>query len=89
MRIEFDPAKDQANQEKHHVSLGMATSMEWDAGMTWDDARRDYGEPRQCGLVPIGARLYHVVFVDRGNHRRIISLRKANRREVKRYADQD
>jgi len=28
-----------------------------------------------------------VVFVDRGEERRIISLRKANQREVKRYAE--
>jgi uncharacterized DUF497 family protein len=34
----------------------------------------------------VGVRLYCVVFVDRGDVRRIISLRKANRREEKRYA---
>lgn len=89
MRIEFDTAKDQQNLEKHAVSLNEANNLEWDDGLTWDDTRKDYGELRQCGLVPIGVRLYHVVFVDRGSHRRIISLRKANRREVKRYADQD
>ncbi|MFM2006166.1 MAG: hypothetical protein RLZZ09_1821 [Pseudomonadota bacterium] len=89
MRIEFDTTKDRLNIDKHGVSLNEAGALEWDAGLTWDDTRKDYGEPRQCGLVPIGARLYHVVFVERGSHRRIISLRKANRREVKRYADQD
>jgi uncharacterized protein len=89
MRIEFDTTKDQLNIDKHGVSLNEASTLEWDAGLTWDDNRKDYGEPRQCGLVPIGARLYYVVYVDRGSHRRIISLRKANRREVKRYADDD
>jgi hypothetical protein len=35
----------------------------------------------------IGLRLYCVVFVDRPDSRREISLRKANQREVKRYAE--
>ena len=89
MRITFDPAKDRKNMDKHAVSLSAAADLEWDVGLVWDDTRKDYGEPRQCGLVPMGPRLYHVVFVDRGRYRRIISLRKANRREVTRYADQD
>lgn len=75
--------------DKHAVSLSAAEDLEWDVGLVWDDTPKDYGEPRGCGLVPMGPRLYHVVFVDRGRYRRIISLRKANRREVTRYADQD
>lgn len=35
----------------------------------------------------IGQRLYVVVYVDRADSRRIISLRKANQREEKRYAE--
>ncbi len=37
------------------------------------------------GYAPIGRRLYCVVFVDRGEVRRVISLRKANSREVRMY----
>ena len=48
---------------------------------------RDYGEDRIAGLGYIGDRLFYVVFVARGEERRIISLRKANQREVKRYAE--
>jgi len=39
-----------------------------------------------CGLGYIGMRLYFVVFVDRGDIRRIVSLRKANPREYEKYA---
>ena len=39
------------------------------------------------GLVPEGNRLYFVAFVDRGDTRRIISLRYAERREVKHYVE--
>ncbi len=86
MKVTFDSAKDATNQDKHGVSLAKATELEWESALTWPDLRRDYSEPRQCGIGYIGLRLYAVAFVDRANSRRIISLRKANRREVNRYA---
>ena len=39
------------------------------------------------GLVPGGNTLYYVAFVDRGDVRRTISLRLAERREVKKYVE--
>jgi len=39
-------------------------------------------------LAPKTNTLYDVSFVDRGNLRRIISLRPATRREVKHYVSQ-
>lgn len=86
MRITFDAAKDKSNQAKHGVSLAMAAEVEWDDAMVWSDTRRDYGEDRMCAIGYIGPRLHFVAFVDRGNVRRIISLRKANQREEVRYA---
>jgi uncharacterized DUF497 family protein len=35
----------------------------------------------------LGSRLFFVAFVDRNDGRRIISLRKANKRKMKRYAE--
>jgi uncharacterized DUF497 family protein len=87
MEITFDLAKDTSNIAKHGVSLAEATGLEWDEAITWPDQRNDYGESRVIGLGYIGDRLFNVVFVDRGEERRIISLRKANQREVKRYAE--
>lgn len=86
MEIDFDPAKDKANFTRHGVSLAAAAQMEWAAALIWPDLRRDYGESRMVGIGYIGLRLYFVVFVDRDGCRRIISLRKANRREVQLYA---
>ena len=43
------------------------------------------GEFRYSSYVPIGDRLYNVVWTPRGSHTRIISLRKANGREIARY----
>lgn len=85
MRVEFDPAKDASNQEKHGLSLALAATLQWDEALVWVDERHDYGEMRMIALAPETNILYCVAFVDRGNRRRIISLRRANRREVKHY----
>jgi uncharacterized DUF497 family protein len=47
------------------------------------DTRRDYHELREIGYALIDARLYCVVFTQRGDTLHIISLRKANSREVR------
>jgi uncharacterized DUF497 family protein len=85
MRIEFDPAKDVTNQEKHGVSLSLAVELNWEAALVWVDERFEYNEMRMIALAPRTEILYYVAFVDRGSVRRIISLRRANRREVKHY----
>lgn len=87
MRIEFDPAKDLANQTKHGLSLVMASELDWEAALVWVDARFEYNETRMIALAPRTEILYYVAFVDRGEVRRIISLRRANRREVKHYVE--
>jgi len=86
MQITFDPAKNQMNIAKHGIFLAMAVEFEWETALTWPDLRKNYGEDRMAGIGYIGLRLYYVVYVDRET-RRIISLRKANDREVKRYAE--
>lgn len=86
MKITFDPAKDEANQAKHGVPLSMVSEFEWIDAVAWEDVRRPYGEARMVAIGYIGLRLYVIVYVDRDGTRRIISLRKANSREVKFYA---
>lgn len=85
MRIVFDPNKNRLNLAKHGLSLALAADVEWDDALVWVDERMDYGEPRLVALVPMSGTLYCVAFVDRDHTRRIISLRRANRREVKHY----
>ena len=85
MRIEFDPAKDAANQAKHGVSFALALDLDWEAALVWVDARFEYEELRMIALAPKTEILYYVAFVERGAARRIISLRRANLREVGHY----
>ena len=87
MRIEFDPAKDATNVARHSVSLALAGKLDWDAALVWVDDRFDYDELRMIALAPEADTLYYVAFVDRGEALRIISLRRAERREVKYYVE--
>jgi len=84
--MHFDPAKDAINRAKHGVSLALAQDLEWDTALVWPDEREAYGEERECAIGYIGLRLFYVVFVDRADGRRVISLRKANTTERNRYA---
>lgn len=93
MKLSYDPVKSVLNQAKHGFSLAMAMAMaadfNWETALTWTDSRKDYGELRQSALVMWEGRLYFVAFVYRADERRIISLRKANAREVKYYVSEN
>jgi uncharacterized protein len=87
MRFEFDPKKDLANRRAHGYSLAVASECAWDEGFAFRDDRFGYDEMRMVALVPLGERLLYVVFVDRDEVRRIISIRDALRKEVKHYVE--
>ena len=59
----------------------------WGEALVWIDSRYEYDEIRMIGLVPEGNTLYYVAFVDRGDVRRVISLRYAERKEIKHYVE--
>ena len=86
MEIEFDPAKNENNRAKHGVPLFEADGIKWGPVWALPDERRDDGELRVVGFAYIGLRFHCIVYNERADTRRIISLRKANTREMKRYA---
>lgn len=85
MEIEFDSAKDKANTAKHGISLSAASEFEMAAAMVSADDRAVYGEDRFIAVGQLGDRLHVLIFTVRDGKIRTISLRKANKREVKRY----
>jgi uncharacterized DUF497 family protein len=87
MQFDFDPVKSHLNFLKHGFDLAFAQHLEWDEALIWTDLRRSYFEVRMSCFVPRDQQLFFVAFVDRGSVRRIISLRKANSRELKRYVE--
>jgi uncharacterized protein len=87
MAIEFDPGKDAANIAKHGVSLSTACEMVLDDALIIADTRFDYGEGRFNAYGLIGGALHAMTFTFRGDAIRVISLRRARPKEVKRYTE--
>ena len=85
LRCEFDPLKDASNQAKHGVSLALMVDFEWETAQVREDVRKAYPERRFQALGYVQGRLHVVVFCFRGQTVRVISMRKANSREVNAY----
>jgi uncharacterized protein len=85
VQVEFDPAKDRINRQKHGISLGAAAGIDLDGATVIEDRRIDYGEARFLAYAPIVGRLHVLWFTMRGTVVRVIGLRRANRRERKKY----
>jgi len=83
----WDETKRIANLAAHKIDFTAAYRFEWDTARVDPDVRRDYGEQRYVALGRIGLRIYVLVFTPRGEFVRVISLRKANSRETKRYEE--
>jgi uncharacterized DUF497 family protein len=88
MESTFDPARNAANIDKHGISLTDAAKLDWDSALVWSDDRTDSGELRQVALGLIGDRVHALVFTECDDVMRILSLRKANLREVKYFDEQ-
>jgi uncharacterized DUF497 family protein len=84
--IDFDPAKNAVNVARRGLDFADAALM-WQEGpvIEIEDDRADYGELRMIAVGRVRGRVCVTVYTDRGPVRRIISLRKANRREINAY----
>jgi len=87
MAIDFDPAKDAANIAKHGLSPSAACEMALDDAVIVADPRFDYGEERFNAYGLIGETLHAMTFTRRGDDIRVISLRRARPKELKRYTE--
>lgn len=87
MNIEYPPAKREATLTARGLDMARAAEIFDGATLTVEDDRQDYGEARQITIGFLDARMVVMVWTQRGRARRIISLRKANEREQRAYAD--
>jgi len=87
LRYDWDPGKAAANQAKHGLSFEAAAGFDWSTALVARDGRADYGEPRFKALGFIDDRLCVMIFTERGDAVRIISLRRANARERKSHGE--
>jgi len=88
MQIEYDPAKNARNIQRRGLPFELALGFDWASADVREDVRRDYGEQRFQATGFIGEHLYRMVFTWRDNRARIISLRRANKRERKEHVNQ-
>ncbi|EKF17086.1 BrnT family toxin [Nitratireductor pacificus] len=87
VKFEWDEQKAETNRAKHGVSFDLAAHFEFATALVVEDDRRDYGETRFVALGFIGSRIHHMSFTERAGAIRVISLRKANRREQSFYEE--
>ena len=85
MKIDSDPVKSQQNVETRGLSFEQVYQFEFTTATFETDDRADYGEVRINAIGFINQRLHHLTYTLRGETIRVISLRKANNREKKKY----
>jgi len=82
---DWDESKRQSNFQKHGLDFMAIEKFDWESATIFVDQRMDYAEPRMVAYGYILGRLIVVVYVNRSDVIRIISMRKANKREVNQY----
>jgi len=85
MHYEWDEDKRHANICKHGIDFAAIYLFNWDDATIFVDDRCDYAEQRRVAYGEIRQRLIVVVYTLRAEATRIISMRKANSREVRKY----
>ena len=86
MEFEWDEAKsDRCRRERGFSFADVVAAFADLERRIEEDARRDHGEQRFRLYGKVAGRLFVVVFTRRGRAIRIISARKANARERRRY----
>jgi len=88
-RFEWNDAKAHANLEKHEVSFEARLVFDDPASVDNIDDRENYGEDRFTITGMVNARLLTVTYTERDGRIRIISARKATRREQDDYFNQE
>lgn len=86
MQIEYDPAKRDATLLKRGLDMAEVGAIFETELLTVEDGRMDYGEPRFVTVGYLNARMMFVAWTPRGSMRRIISMRKANDREIAKFS---
>jgi uncharacterized DUF497 family protein len=86
MNVEFDPVKRDKTMAERGLDFARAGEVFAGRHFTSEDVREDYSEVRLITVGTLEGRMVVIVWTQRGEVRRIISMRKANEREYARYA---
>ena len=83
--IEWDDDKRNETLRERGLDFADVATVDWDGATTMEDIRQPYPETRYVTYAPIHGRMCVFAWCYRGGNIRMISLRKANDREVKKY----
>ncbi len=86
---DWDEAKRHTNREKHGIDFAALAQLDWTTVQIEPDNRRDYGEDRFIAVGYVKDRLHKLIFTRRNGRVRVISFRKANRREQRKWASRN
>jgi len=81
-KIEFDQSKNERNVRERGLPFARAADFDWADAVVTADVRREYGERRLVATGFLDGRLHVLCFRRIPQGIRVISLRKANKREV-------
>jgi uncharacterized DUF497 family protein len=85
VKLEWDDKKRNETLAERGLDFAEVAGVDWDIAFTVEDMRVDYAETRFVTMAPINKRLCVFAWCWRGEALRVISLRKANRRERSKY----
>lgn len=88
MLITFDPAKREKTLATRGLDFKRAKEVFDGLHLTRSDDRSDYSEERFVSAGILDGRIVIIVWTPRGTARRVISMRKANKREIKKLSSQ-
>jgi uncharacterized DUF497 family protein len=87
MEFEWDEAKRRANYKKHGLDFRDAEKVFQEVTITAEDKRQDYGEKRFISLGRLEDIVVVVVYTERSEKIRLISMRRANQKERRAYEE--
>ena len=85
MKFEWDKNKEKTNLVKHGINFDFTKILFKSKLIVHEDKRKSYGEKRYSAYGVVLDRCMNIVFTMRHGTIRVISLRKANKRETRRY----
>lgn len=85
MIIDFDPVKNARNICERGLGFERAADFDWAGAIAMEDVRKDYPERRFVAVGYLDERLHILCFTPITGGIRVISFRKANQREARKY----
>jgi uncharacterized DUF497 family protein len=87
--IVFDPNKSKENLRRRGLPFDLARDFDWSSAVVVEDLRKLYPERRFQALGIIAGHLHMLVYTPVAGGIRVISLRRASRKERRIYGRED